>query len=437
MTISRRYRLQICLVVALGLIVRLGYLLVVRRHAAFFGDPEFYFSQAKLISHGKGFIVPSRYVANGSISPSADHPPLFSYVLATLDRLGITTRTGQAIVQCFVGCVSIVLVIHLANRVVSPRAALLAGLMAALSPNIFYFDGYLLSETWSTLLILVSIAALFRLLDQRSLARAAMLGIAIGITSLARAEFLSAAPLVVVYLFFLGRKTAHLKQTILHASVMTAMVLAVVGPWMAYQAQRFEHPVGVSANFQFALPISNCDSVYYGENAGYWDVDCLLPLVTQAQVEGVDESVLASRATSQARDYIKQNTRRALVLPFIRVGRMLGIYKPLQQVRFDIVPESREPALAYSGLLVWYPSIALAAAGCLSLRRARKPIVPFLIAGVVAIFATAVTYGSFRFRAGFEPFVCILATVGFTRILQIAREIKAGSLPTTTSYRSL
>lgn len=425
--------------ILLGLTIRVTYLLRVRRKVVLGGDPYFYYHQAKALVRGQGFIQPFTLLTDHRVEQAADHPPLYPLVLAFLNKVGISSVTKQVFFNCLIGTASVVLVMVLARRISGPRTALVAGMFVAVNPNTFRYDGTLWSETLAFALMLLSILALHHLLTGPTRKWAAATGLCFGLATLTRAEYVIALPLIAAFLLWTGRRT--LRRSFAIAAIFAVVATATMSPWLVYNVRRFEHPVGLTVGFQYLLPLTNCDSTYYGNTIGYWEVECLRPAIERTRDLRGDESVLAGEAAKDGLQYLRTHKRRALVMPFLRVGRLVGLYQPIQQANLDIFIEGVERPIAFAGLAAWYVLVLFGAIGVGSLRRKRNEIFALTLPALVVITASAVTYGTTRFRAGFEPFVCILAAIGLQHLVHTYRRVMAAppSLlrPHTTELRAL
>src|SRR6185437_13852552 len=79
--------------------------------------------------------------------------------------------------------------------------------------------------------------------------------------------------------------------------------------WTIYNSTRFVHPVLLSAQFDPLLSSANCDSTYYGEFRGYFDINCSIAIAKKEgltlQDDESQEDVVYHRA---AVDYINVDT---------------------------------------------------------------------------------------------------------------------------------
>jgi Dolichyl-phosphate-mannose-protein mannosyltransferase len=427
---EQSFRRRSLAVVLVGFAVRVAYAMY-RRSIPLGGDPYFYFYQGKAIARGQGFIHPYTLFTQGRVEQAADHPPLFSLFLALLNKIGVTSLTGQLLSNCVVGSITVALVIVLTRRYGSPTTSLVAGSLAAVYPNVALFDGLLLTETWSMMFMVAAVLALAAFLSAPSMKLAVWTGLLLGLGGLVRAEYLLAVLLVVGYLLIVGKRSRTLKQALRCSLVIGVAAGVTVSPWVLYNQSRFERPVGMSVGFEYILPLTNCEQVYYGVTVGYWFLDCIAPATQRAAALNGDESIIAREAAKDGVAYIQAHKGRALQMPFFRVGRLLGLYQPFQQARLDIGIEGRERPIEAVGFMMWYLLAALSLVGVVALRKARVCVFPLVLPAAVIIITAALTYGTTRFRACFEPFVCILAAIAVSHIVAGVRRVLA-PLPDST-----
>src|SRR5580700_11116123 len=103
---SRHWYLWLTAISAGGLAIRVAYVLIAKRHAGLpFNDASYYHYQADLIAEGKGwFINPDTYFYfHNQIVPAAEHPPLWTLVLAVAAFVGCKSYLSQLFCACVVG----------------------------------------------------------------------------------------------------------------------------------------------------------------------------------------------------------------------------------------------------------------------------------------------------------------------------------------------
>jgi 4-amino-4-deoxy-L-arabinose transferase-like glycosyltransferase len=457
----------LALIIAAGLALRLAYLWFSRKGACDFdlpqdrpagcaGDSYVYHFGARLLAEGKGFIVPTDYiVSDGAIRKAgADHPPLYTLLLAAVSLLGGTSWFAHELVSVVIGTASVVVAGVLGRMVAGERAGLLAAGAVALYPYVWLNDALVLSEGLSILLVLVLVALAYRYWWRASWLLAAGLGLAVGAVALTRAEGLLFGPLLVVPLI-LRAPGLPWRQRLTRLTAATAAAVLAVLPWAAYNLSRFEHPVTLSTGFGITLSNANCDDTYYGAGLGFWSFACIGPLPwtqTRAELSARDDgelrqlaewsgvevppasttgqvitAILAKADTADQSDdelflrrkgmhYIGEHQRRLPVVVAARLGRVWNVYRPFQMTHLD-VDEGRPLWASRLALATYPPVMLLAAAGAVALWRRRTPVWPLLTPAVVVVLAVTITFGQTRYRTTAEGALAVLAALGLDAAL--------------------
>lgn len=408
---ERRFRTQLALVGAAGFLVRLAYIVFERRGVVVNGDSYAYHQGANLLADGHGFIEPFSF-DSGIVVQSADHPPLYTMYLAAFSLLGLDSPNAHRVASTFLGVGTVVLIGLIGRRLVGARVGLLAAGIAALYPNLWAYDGFLLSESMAQLLVAGTIVLAYRFWDRRRLVDAVWLGAAAGLATLSRAELALVVPLV---LWPLVLKVPDLtrRERWRAAAAGSAVAGLLVTPWCAYNLTRFEEPTLLSNGFQVTLLVSSCDEVYYGDYLGYWNKACADRALAESGLAATeDRSVLGVMYGEAAYEYIGDHLGRLPLVVAARLGRTTGLYAVRQQAFIDHFPEGRETWVANSAWVSFLVLEALAVAGGVLLRRRRSvPLAPLLAPIAIALLSVAITFGNTRYRATAEPAVVLLAAV--------------------------
>jgi hypothetical protein len=197
-------------------------------------------------------------------------------------------------------------------------------------------------------------------------------------------------------------------QRLLMVVIGGASAAVLVLPWIGYNFSRFDRPVFISSGLGLTLASANCDTTYSGRFEGYWSYPCALKAPHGGDA---DESVYASRDEAYALRYIRGHEDRLVPVAFARLGRGLGFFHPLQQIRFDSYVETRPYHWALVGLWMYYAMLAGAIAGTAILRRRRIPVFPLWVVGLDVLFVFLVSFGNTRYRVTFEVSLVILTSV--------------------------
>ncbi len=400
--------------VAGALVLRVVYVLAYRRDFVPGGDAYFYHVGANLLAEGKGFIQPQFYEGLGIHRAAAEHPPLYLMFLAIPSVLGMKSVMAHMLWSCVLGTGTVWVVGLLGRAVGGARVGIVAAVIAAAYPNIWAPDGQVQAETLSMFAAAVALLLAYRYWQRPSVRRLAFVGLACGLGALARSELLLLVPLVVVPLVWSTRGRTP-RQRLGWLGVSVAAALIVIAPWTIYNSTRFVHPVLISAQFDPLLASANCDSTYYGNLQGYFDITCAQAIADQAGLTLKDdesqEDVVYHRA---AVDYVKGHLSRLPAVEGVRLLRIAGLYKTSLYVHADWYVEGRRPYwITWSGLYSFWALALLSIVGAVVLRRRNlaPPLYPLLAPIIAVIVTVLITYASTRFRTTAEPSLAVLAAV--------------------------
>jgi 4-amino-4-deoxy-L-arabinose transferase-like glycosyltransferase len=428
---ARWFASTLAVVAFTGLVVRVVYVLVERKDINFGGDAYFYHAGANLLTDGKGFISPFAY-AGGHEIPAAEHPPLYLMFLAVPSLLGMTSVLTHLVWSCLLGTATIVIVGLLGRAVANARVGIVAAIVAVLYPGIWAPDGSLQAESvamFTTALVLLLSYSFWR---KPNWARLAAVGATCGAAALSRSELILLVSLVLVPLALLGR-SVDLRQRLRFLAVGVLATVVVVAPWVGYNMVRFQHPVYLSSQFETLLAAANCDEVYYGPWTGYFSIPCAGAITARHHLSThADQSQAAIVFRRGALDYIGHHKGRLPIVVAARVGRILGVFRPSQQLHIDEYLDRREVPVARATLSSFYVLSLLSVAGAIVLRRRRAvPLFPLLAVLGIVLLTAMVTYGNTRFRAPAEIVLAVLAAVavdaGATALTDWRRRRRAGT----------
>jgi 4-amino-4-deoxy-L-arabinose transferase-like glycosyltransferase len=422
------------------------------------GDAGYYYVQGRMIAKGHWFIDSYGWFASGGsrFKPSSGNPPLFTLLLGLLSKLGITSGTGMRVATSFVGVAGVILLVTLVRKLVGPRAAIIAGLIAAVYPMLWINDGMLLSETLYVPMILIALHAAYRFWERRDVSSAAVFGLAMALAALTRGEALILLGVMVLPLLWGMRELGWGRLARMGATTYVVGAL-VIAPWILFNLSRFEEPVLMTSSTGAVLSSANCDITYYGESIGYFG-NCYdeyvvkglligkLPECDQAAVDAakidpkgteaakcwpnspdIDESQRDKYGRDIAIEYMKTHKRDLPRVMAARVGRMWDVYVPElgrddeplgQNVRFNWQVEGRGKRSSEIGVLMFYALMPLAIGGGVWLWRRRVPLSPLLSMTIVITVTSAFTFGITRYRVPVDIMVVVMAAAGIEGILQ-------------------
>ena len=425
---------RLSVISGLALALRLAYVLFVERGDPLSGDALYYHEAARLLADGFGFIEPYRYLHGGAqellfvgdpsqvvetansalpighVEPTAGHPPLWVLVLGAATLVGFDTVLGHQLIGALVGTVAVAAVGWAGRQMGGERVGLIAAALAAGYAFLWLNDGLVMSESLVVLLVAVAVGVALRFHRRPDWAGVVTLGLLGGLAGLTRAELLLFLPLAALPV--LRRSDLEFRERARRYIAVGVVAAAVLSPWMIRNLTRFDEPVLVSNGSGILVAQTNCDATYYGDKQGYWEYLCGLPQPVGAHGEPLDESRRDAEYRDRGLNYASRHWPRLVVhaIPK-RVGRLWGVYAPIQQLRADKLVEGRTFKLSVLGLVQYWFLLPLAGMGVLTLRRSGRPLMPLLAWPLVVTVVAALTMGATRYRVPAEVALVLLAAV--------------------------
>jgi hypothetical protein len=442
---KRSFAFGMLVTAGIGAVVRVVWVLTARRDFSLHGDDFFYHWQANALAEGKGFINPYVWRGLGRLEPSAAHPPLYSLYLAVWSWLGFDTPLAHRLASCVLGVAAVVVVGLVGRRIAGHRAGIIAAGVAAVYPQLWINDGMLVSESMYILVIAATLLFAYRLWASRSWLDAGLLGALIGLSALTRPEAVILVPLIGIP--FLFSKRDRLPRRVGTCLVIGGVCLLVILPWWVRNVSEFRDPTFLATGNGVVLQVSNCDQTYSGDFLGYWNVECLTkgkPVpkdierrLAQRGVPGLvylqandklDDSEFDTAAREKAFDYIREHASRVPVVVAARVGRIWGVFRPIEDVENDILFERRGHFPSWSGAIMYYALLPAAVYALVIMRRRRVPISPMIAIFAMVTITVAAAMGITRYRVSADVALAVLGGVAIDGLIRLFRRRKAGTL---------
>ena len=414
------FRLQLAVVAAAGLALRVVYVIVVKRDHTlqtldiFPGDQFYYSLAADALAAGRGFVTPWHGlsgVADGvQAGHAADHPPLTAIVAAPASWLPGGQGEHifeQRFIMCLVGAGVIVMIGLLARQLAGRAVGLTAAGIAAVYPALWINDGLVMAESLTVFCIAGAVWAALRYRQAPSGRLAIELGAWIGFAALARSESLLLVPLLVAPLMVLGHpRWRERAKAVVVSGAVTALVIA---PWVVPNLLRFNEPVLMSTNDGVTLIGANSPQTYSGGAIGFWSLEYANTLAGGLpELQGADTSEVSRIWRSEAFSYIGDNLDDLPRVMAARLGRLWSVFRPLQMSDFN-TGEGREIWASNLAFVGFWVAVPLALIGWWRLGRDRLTRWPFAILAVHVSLVGALFYGIPRFRAPAEIAVVVCA----------------------------
>ena len=397
-------------------------------------DNFYYHFQATLLAEGQGFSNPFAR-AQGIKEPTAGHPPLYSLYLAMWSLLGAGTPLWHRLASGLASAGAVIPVSLTVLRLAGARAGIVAGFGAAAYPALWMNDGLILAESLYIPLVATALWQAHRVVEEPSRRRVIEFSVILAAATLTRGEA-SLLFLVLLVPLVAGLRTVAIRERIQMIGLAAVAAAVVMAPWVGRNLTIFDEPTLLGPGPGFVLELGNCDATYSGPLLGYWSHTCdnrgdqawpdpedaarpdywSRTCGTGQCVDG-DESAIGADKLARARDYIGDHIAEQPKVIAARVGRLFGLFRPLQTADFDVFFERRIASHVKVALWSHWALSLLAVGGAVTLWQKRKPVLPAAALAGVAAFTAAVSFGITRYRVSADVAAVVLAGVGIGALL--------------------
>jgi 4-amino-4-deoxy-L-arabinose transferase-like glycosyltransferase len=392
-------------VVALGAIVRIAFAISVMSRVLS-GDAHFFHTTAAQIANGKGY-------------PTAAHPPVFPYLLAVFDLVGISSVGAQRIAVSIVASAGVLLVGLLGRKVAGPIVGIVAALIAATDPLWFQPGAVLMSESIYLVAIPGMLLMALLCIEKPSVLRFGGLGLLIAIATLIRSEavdFIALLGLPVVLM-----AVGDWRRRIRTGVALVAGFALVITPWLVKNEIQLGGAT-LSTNGGGTLAGSYCAATFNPSDSAYGSYDGACSLIAIYDLvhytrppngaKHFTELELDHGATRVAETFARNHLSD---LPGVVVARELSVWGfGNQEYQLGLASyEGRVQTYEQAGRVLYWVLLPFVILGILVLARTsrRRFVVTAIPIAVVAV-NSAVFYGSTRMRMAAEPSLAVLASIG-------------------------
>ncbi|MGZ3625319.1 MAG: ArnT family glycosyltransferase [Ktedonobacteraceae bacterium] len=355
--------------------------------------------------------------------PTVDRAPLWPFIIAGLSVIFGPSDYFARIFLSLIGSGTCVLVYFFARDLFSWRIGVVAGVFAAIYPELYIYDGWLYTESLYIFLLFAICYALYRLqlTPERNLRSWIICGVLLGLLSLTRPNGIIVIGLFVIWCFIMvWQKFLSLRVTIRGVLVTIVIAIVLIGPWTArnYLVSHSFIPVATGDGTVLLGAYNNevlIKSTYPGGPKGTWinplvsspDIVRPFPLHTCAPPCEVAREAAFKNAAIQ---WIQANLT---VMPHLLKLHFINMWQPdtyeadLPTVRFAQQPSTQ---FVVHMMKTWpiYLFILATLGLAVTLWRWRELLfIYFMI--ILTVAQNIFYYGSARLRAPIEPMLILLA----------------------------
>ncbi len=388
----------------LALLVRVAYNLTVARGYLPTFDSGVYQKIALNLLHSRCFCQLPGVQTTG-------RAPLWPLVIAVIYRLfGVNNLSVRLFLSCL-GSGTCVLVYLFARDICGRRIGLLAGIIAAIYPNLFIYDGWLYSESLYTFLLLAFCYTLY-LIQRTKQARWMMLsGFLAGLLALERPNGVIIPVLVVVWaVIVIWKAKTSWRVAASSAAIIALITVALVLPWTLRNYTLTHRLIPVATGDGTVLLGAYNDKVLSNTPSyGTW----VGPTGAVPQI--ADRNYTSDTARDDAyKAYVSQWIRGHLnEMPYLLSLHIVKMWTP--STSEEDLPMNQFPTRLSSQVtmdminVMSYPIFLLAALGLVVTRKWWRELLFIYLILIETVALCIYFYGSSRFRAPIEPFLVILA----------------------------
>ena len=401
MRASRRELILLGAAIALGLAVRIIYV-IATRHYALAGDAPEYDAEGQLIAQGHLFWTSLPYgILHAGAWKAPGYPAWVGFWYALIGHHPLAVR----FIQVPLGAITIALTWLLARRLFGTRVAVVAAFLVALYPLAWQYEELLYPESLATPLTLALLIVIFTMPPSRK--RIVVFGVLLGVTTLVRptSEFLVAGALV-AWCIELG-----LRRGATATAIGVATAVLVVAPWTIRNAI-------VMHGF---VPISMQDAAIYGTfnaqaasdplEAYAWRQDPPSVKAVFDPRHPLADVTLRSKLIHEGLSYISAHPTSVLSAFFWNGLSRLWDIRHRSRALAEVPFEGRSRFVSNVGLDMYLVLLPLALVGLWRARRRRALVWGVLALALAASVVFTVDSGT-RYRAPIEPLIVVLACAG-------------------------
>jgi 4-amino-4-deoxy-L-arabinose transferase-like glycosyltransferase len=354
--------------------------------------------------------------------------------------LGFRSVQQMEVWTSLIGVGAVVLIGLLGRRVGGRRVGLVAAAIAACYPMLFQTSALGFSESLYIAVAAAVLLVAYQVYDRPTIGRWILLGVLIGLAALTRGE--GGALLVLVAWPLAWWCASDWRGRLVPAATVTLATLVVIAPWMIRNVSEFNRFVPISTNGATAIAGANCDTTFSGKWIGAWHLACIREAYgsftdTSLSDPHYDETDHIAPAQQYGLDYMADHTSELPKVVAARVLRSFDLWDPLgSQIDYDDGDAGIRPWQQIGYVMFWV-MIPFLVYGVVLLRRRKRPSWPMLAPIVVVAVASAVLHGCTRFRAGAEPGIIVLASVGIVALATTVMERRAGGQSPRTQSQQL
>lgn len=350
------------------------------------------------------------------MAPIVGRAPLWPAIIAGIYAMLGMQNIFVRLFLCFVGSGTCVLVSRFAGAVFDKRAGMVAGVLAALYPGLFLYDGWLYSESLYTFLLVAFTYTLYLTQQTAKYRWMVTSGVLLGLLSLTRPNGLIVLVLVFLWAIVAIRaKWLAWRAALKSVVIIAALTLTIVAPWTVRNYLVFGSFVPVATGDGIVLlGAYNPLILQDGPFRGIWIRPSLLyPAGTRTYHHCQTDCEVQQNSdyTHLAGQWVQSHTGEMPYLLSLHLKYMWTPSTPEADLPMNQFPSRFSSQLLMAMIPISsYLIFALAALGLVVTWRKWSSLLFLYLLIALDIAQCLYFYGSSRFRAPIEPLLVVLAS---------------------------
>ncbi len=361
---------------------------------------------------------------------TVDRAPLWPMVIAIIYGILGPHDHMVRLFLSVIGSGTCLLVYYFARDLFGPRIGLVAGLLAAIYPFLYIYDGWLYAESLYTFLLFALCYSLLRLQRTPRWYLMVLSGLLLGLVSLTRPNGPAILGLFVLWVGIMGLTKALSWPVALKSALIVSLVsLALVTPWLIRNYRVSHSLIGVATgdgkvligayNNQIADPNFQ-NGLYF---ATWFRPEEAVPALVQqfpTQCAAPCEVTRDGAYKTAALQWIGSHLQQMPTLLGLHALNMWRITSEEADLPINRFPDRPSSQFVVATMVILTPLVfALAALGLFTTWKRWRDLLFIYFMILITLAQSVALYGISRFRAPIEPMLLILAAGAIWWLLTI------------------
>ncbi len=353
--------------------------------------------------------------------PTVDRAPLWPFVIAIIDRLIGPQDILVRLVLCLVGSGTCALLYLFARDLFGERIGIFAGIVGAIYPFLYVYDGLLYAESLYTFLLLAFCYTLYRIQRSPRLSLIIINGVLLGLLSLTRPNGIALLGLFILWVGVMYKiKVLSWRTALKSVLVVSLLSLIFIAPWTLrnYKVTHTLVPVAVGDGKVMlgAYNYETADPVYqHGYYAGVWIIPSeSTPWITENFPKDCAKACEVTRDNAYKKAALQWMESHLSSMPFLLGQHFINTWEVVPQeadLATNRFPDRDSSRFVVTMMETITPIVfALALLGVVVTSERWRELLFIYLMILLTLAQDIVFYGIPRFRAPIEPMLILLAS---------------------------